>query len=236
MKFQIESASRNKIVLSTRKEQFLYLNTGGRRSGRAKELESKKAEEDDKKIQIEKQVFPAPPVDPPVKLTKLKWAVGSAHLKQNVEISMDSEIPKSLEDITRVIVTVYAFGANGKRETVKSKELWAKDGHVQGDFVLYPPSKQEEKQSGNEEIVLELASTKELTNSGYAFQLKSKDGSILPKLETKNAEEKAGNMILKFEKMDPKLHFSLELLDSHRKIIETLFSDGPFGEWNEAAI
>ncbi len=237
---------------------------GGGRSGRAKALESKKTEDDEEELQIEKQATPARAVDPPVKLTNLKWAVDSAHFEQNVEITMDIDIPKSLENITRVIVTVYALGANGKRETIKAKELWAKDGRVQGDFVLYPPSKHEErsaasypyiytakhrdskemespklqvtgKVSGNEELVLELASTKELKNSGYSFQLKSKDGSFLSKLETKNAEEKAGNIIIKFEKLDPKSHYYLELLDAHGKIIETLFSDVPFGEWDEAA-
>jgi hypothetical protein len=161
-------------------------------------------------------------------------------------------------------VTIYALAANGKRETIKSKELWAKDGRVQGDFVLYSPSKHvegsatsypyiyaakhrdskemespkiqvKEKPSGNEELVLELPSTKELKNSGYSFQLKSKDGSILSRLETKSAEENAGNIILKFVKLDPKLRYSLELLDSHGKVLDTLFSDAPFGQWDETA-
>jgi hypothetical protein len=98
-----------------------------------------------------------------------------------------------------------------------------------------PKLQVKEKPSGNEELVLELPSTKELKNSGYSFQLKSKDGSILSKLAAKNAEEKEGNIILKFVKLDPKLRYSLELLDSHGKVLDTPFSDAPFGQWDETA-
>ncbi len=87
-----------------------------------------------------------PPAEPPVRLYNPKWSVENAHFEEKVALSFDVDLPESLKDITRVIVTVHALSPNGKREEIKSRDLYIKDGKVQGEFDLFRPAKQDNKE------------------------------------------------------------------------------------------
>jgi len=207
---------------------------------------------------------PPPPKDPLVKVSNPKWFVESAQFEDTVSLSVDVFLPESLKDIKRVIVTVFALSPNGAKSQIKSRDLYVDEGKVQGDFVLHRPPKQDnkevescpyvftakhrdskeiesprlpvkEKPWGNDELVLELNSSEELKTGGFAFQLKSKDGSIVSKIETKVGEEKAGKLTLKFVKLNPQLEYTLEMLNSQGEIEDTIFPVIPFGKWAEEA-
>lgn len=205
---------------------------------------------------------PPPPKETPVRLSNPKWSVDSAYFEETVSLSVDVDLPESLKDITRVIVTVFAFIAHEKKQQVKSLDLHVKDGKVQSDFDIPSPEKRENKEidscsylftakhrdskevesprlsvksksKGNDELVLELPSSDELKKNGHTFQLMSKDGTIVWKVETKNGVEKDGKLTLKFENLDPNLEYSLDELNGKGQIIETLFTNTPFGKWAE---
>ncbi len=207
---------------------------------------------------------PPPPKEPAVKLYNPKWSVENANFEEKVSLSFDVDLPESLKDITRVIVTVHALCQYGKREVIKSRDHYIKDGKVHGEFHLSRPAKRGDKEVdscsyiftakhrdskeleshrlpvktnpiGNDELELELTSSDELKNGGFAFQLMAKDRSIIWKIESKNGEDKAGKLTLKFVKLNPNLEYSLDMLNSQGKIVETIFSDTPFGKWAEAS-
>jgi len=207
---------------------------------------------------------PPPPKEPPVKLSNPKWSVNSAYFDDKVTLSVDVLLPDSLKEIKRVIISVFALCQNGAKHSIKIRDLYVDaEGKVEGEFELHRPPKQDnkevescpyyftakhrdskeiesprlpvrEKPRGNDELVLELTSSDELKTGDFAFQLKSKDGSIVSKIETKNGEEKAGMLTLKYVKLDPKLEYTLEMLDSEGNIVETIFQETLFGKWAEA--
>lgn len=200
--------------------------------------------------------------EPRVRLSNLRWSVDRAHFEETVSIILDIEIPEALKEITRVIVTVFALSKTGKREHIKSKELWAKEGKVQGDFILMPPRSRDEKENrtypylfvakhrdskeaespqlpvqekegGKEELILEIPNSVEVKKTGNAFRLRSKDGSVNSKVEVNSGEEKDDSMIIKFSKLDAKLHYTLEELDKQGNLVCTIFSEKLFGKWDE---
>lgn len=212
--------------------------------------------------QIPSNPPPQPPKDPPVKLSNPKWSVESAHFEETVSLSVDVSLPESLKEIKRVIVTVFALSPNGAKSQIKSRDLYVDEGKIQGEFELQRPPKQDnqdvescpyvftakhrdskevespklpvkDKPRGHEELVLEFNSSDELKTGSFAFQLKSKDGSIISKIETKNGLEKEGKLSLKFTKLDPKLEYNLDMLNSKGEIVESIFPDTPFGNWAE---
>lgn len=215
--------------------------------------------------QIPNNPPPPPPKEPPVKLSNPKWSVDSAQFEDTVSLSVDVLLPESLKEIKRVIISVFALYPNGEKPSIKIRDLYVNDeGKVQGEFVLHRPPKQDnkeiescpyvftakhrdskeiesprlpvkEKPRGNDELVLELASSEKLKTEGLAFHLKSKDGSVNSKIETKNGEEKEGMLTLKFIKLDPNLEYALDMLNAQGKIVESIFPNTPFGKWAEGA-
>jgi hypothetical protein len=208
---------------------------------------------------------PEPPAEPLVKLTNPKFLVPDGHFEEKVPFSIDADLPASLKDVKRVIVTAWSIPKNGEKQQAFSKDFYIDDnGKVTGDVELRRPSKYEgkevescpyvftakhrdskeiesprlpvkEKPRGNDELVLELTSSEKLKTEGFAFHLKSKDGSVDSKIETKNGEEKEGVLTLKFTKLDPKLEYSLDMINPQGKILESIFPNTAFGKWAEGA-
>lgn len=245
---------------ATHKDVFAKPKSGGG-LGRARRPESVSEPEQDL---VPEKVAPPPPKEPAVKLSNPKWSVDSAHFGDKVTLSAEVFLPESLKEIKRVIVTIFALSPNGAKSQIKCRDLYVEEGKVEGEFVLERPPKQDnkevescpyvftakhrdskeiestrlavkEKPRGTDELVLEFPSSDELKNGGFAFQLKSKDGSIVSKIESKNGEEKSGKLNLKFVKLDPNLEYTLDMLNSQGKIVETIFPETPFGKWDEAA-
>lgn len=208
---------------------------------------------------------PPPPKEPPVKLSNPKWSVDSAQFEDTVSLSVDVFLPETLKEIKRVIISVFALCPNGEKPSIKVRDLYVNDeGKVKGEFVLHRPPKQDnkeiescpyvftakhrdskeiesprlpvkEKPRGNDELVLEFTSSDELKTGGFAFHLKSKDGSVNSKIETKNGEEKGGLLTLKFTKLDPNLEYALDMLNAQGKIVESIFPNILFGKWAEGS-
>lgn len=244
------------------KDIFTKPTLGGGGGGRAKKpaLAANQEPEEDLIPVAPKQV---PPAEPPVKLSNPKFLVPDGHFEAKVPFSVDADIPASFKDVRRVIVTVWSIPQHGEKQQAFSKDFYIDgNGKVTGEVELRRPSKYEgkevetcpylftakhrhskeiqsprlpvkEKLSGNEDLVLELTSSEILKTGGFVFQLKSKDGSIDSKIETKNGEEKAGMLTLKFTKLDSKLEYALDVLDGQGKIVEAIFPNTPFGKWAE---
>jgi len=166
-----------------------------------------------------------------------------------------------MKDVKRVIVAAWSIPPHGEKQKAFSKDFYIDDeGKVNGEIELRRPPKYEgkevescpyiftakhrdskevespkikvkEKFSGNEEVILEIDASAQLKKSGASFELKSQNGAIISKVEAKNGEEKAGILTLKFEKLDANLSYALILLDSQGEIMETIFTDIPFGKW-----
>lgn len=212
--------------------------------------------------QIPSNPPPASPKAPPVKLSNPKWSVETAHFEDKVSLSVDVSLPESLKEIKRVIITIFSISPNGAKSQIKSRDLYVEAGKVQGEFQLERPPKYDnkevescpyvftakhrdakeiestrlpvnEKPRGNDELVLEFASSEKLKTGGFAFHLKSKDGSYNSKIDTKNGEEKAAILIFKFTKLDPKLEYALDMLNAQGKIVESIFPYMLFGKWAE---
>ena len=213
---------------------------------------------------VPEQAVPPKPQEPAVKLTNPKWAVETAHFGDTVAFSIDVDLPESLKDITRVIVTAFSLPAKKKKEQVKARDFYVKDGKVQGEFELVRPENQDgkevescpyyftakhrdskelegphlpvqDKPKGNDELILELKSSEELKTGGFVFHLKSKDGTVDQKIETKSGQEKEGTLTLKFTKLDPKLEYALDLLNADGKVAESIFPNTQFGKWTEGS-
>ena len=236
----------------------------GRAGGGGKKKPAPTPVEDDEDLQPYDPPPPPPPQEPPVRLYHPKWSVDTAHFGEKVTLSLDADLPESLKDRTRVIVTVHALAPHGQREAIQSRDLYIKDGKVQGEFDLFRPAKREgkeaescpyvftakhrdskeiesprlpvdEKPRGSDELVLELTSSEELKHGGVAFRLQSKDRSIDSKVESKESDEHAGKLRLKFVKLDPNLEYTLDILNSEGKIVDTIFQETLFGAWAEVA-
>jgi hypothetical protein len=205
----------------------------------------------------------APPEQKPlVRLLNPKWSVEEANFEDKVGISVEAVLPESLKDIKRLIVTVFSITSQGIRSQIKSKDLYVDEGLVKGEFELSAPAREGDKviesceylftakhrdskevesprlhakakPRGNDELILEVPSSDDLKKGGHSFRLKSNDGTIICKIETKNVQEKDGTLTFKFEKLDPKLRYALDFLDSQDRIVDTIFSDMPFGRWAE---
>ncbi|MEO6094993.1 MAG: hypothetical protein ABIW76_04710 [Fibrobacteria bacterium] len=204
---------------------------------------------------------PVPPAETKVRLTNPKFLVPDAHFEDKVHFTIDAALPASMKDVKRVIVTVWSIPPHGEKQQAFCKDFYIDDdGKVTGEVELSRPSKTEGKEvescpynftakhrdskevespkikvkerfGGNEEVVLELPASDQLKKDGISFELKSKNGAIISKVEAKTGEEKEGNLSLKFEKIDSNLSYDLNMLDLDGKIMETIFKDIPFGEW-----
>lgn len=249
------------IFPSASKEIFAKPKGGGGGLGRASKPAPTNNQPDEDLVPDAPK--PALPVESLVKLSNPKFLVPEGHFEEKVPFSVDADLPASLKDVKRVIVTAWSLPPHGEKQQAFSKDFYVDDdGKVTGEIELRRPSKQngkevdacpyyftarhrdskqvespkikvKEKFGGNEDLILELAASDDLKNSGTLFELRSKNGAIISKVEVKNGEEKAGVVILKFVKLDANLSYSLNKLDSSGKIEETIFKDLPFGKWNE---
>lgn len=243
---------------TTHKEIFAKPKGGGGGMGRASKPAPTNNQPDEDLVPDAPK--PEPPAEPKVKLTNPKFLVPDAHFEEKVQFTIDAELPASMKDVKRVIVTAWSLLPHGEKQQAFSRDFYIENGKVTGEVELRRPSKYEgkevescpyiftakhrdskevespkikvkEKFGGNEEVILELAASDQLKKDGISFELKSKNGAVISKVEAKTGEEKAGNLTLKFEKLDASLNYDLNMLDSHGKIVETIFKDIPFGKW-----
>lgn len=89
------------------------------------EVETRRAESEDKKEKA--------------KLFNLRWDRERGVLGKTVAAMADAELPPSSNHLTRVMFTLFAVGAHGKRERVAEKEAHLKDGTARAEFRLPAP-------------------------------------------------------------------------------------------------
>jgi hypothetical protein len=201
--------------------------------------------------------------EPVVKLSNPKWLVETGHFGELAKWSVDIELPDSMKDVNRVIITLWAIGPNWPKESIKTKDFYADKGKVQGELELRRPDNKDGKEmescsyyftakhrdskevespklkagskiEGFEELTLEFPEPKDLQGRDITFRLISHDRTFSALLESKKAEEKDGSLLLKFENVNPKLKYTLETIDSQGDRIQTILNEIPFGKWSEA--
>jgi hypothetical protein len=196
--------------------------------------------------------------EPQVRLFNLKWAGEPGCLDGKIKISVQAELPESHKNITRVQFSLFALGPKGEKEPVESKDVFLDQGLAEAEFTLFhSPGKTDAteesrtfvciakhrdskplespkltaKVSQGDELTLELEDAAQIRKLGYAFALKSADGSFESVLTAKDGAEKDGKLSLKFMKLKTDGKYSLDVRDAQGKALETVFKDKAFGSW-----
>ena len=162
-------------------------------------------------------------------------------------------------------MTVWSIPPHGEKQQAFSKDFYIDDdGKVTGEVELRRPSKFEGKEVEScpyyftakhrdskevespkikakerpvvdTDLVLEVANSQTLKDGEYSFELKSNDGTVKIRLESKNVKEKEGKITLTFSKLNPDLLYTLDALNSTGEVFETIFEDVKFGNWGDKA-
>jgi hypothetical protein len=75
-----------------------------------------------------------------VRLHALEWDLSEGEFSGHITASVQGEVPRDIEHITRVQFCLFALDPNGKPESIGKQEGHLKDGTAQAEFTLYYPS------------------------------------------------------------------------------------------------
>jgi hypothetical protein len=190
-------------------------------------------------------------------LSDVAFAKAVAGFGETVVVSATVSLPKSIAHMTRVVFTLCAPGQDGKPEAQGQAEGHAKDGKVTAKMVLPqadPKSDAREREftlrakhkTGKEaeggklkvkadapaDLEIEIGDAAAAKKEGHGFRLTGEPGKVQKTLFPKDGKEKDGKLLLKFEKLDPTLQYTLEELDSQGKMLGAIFSGKKFGVWS----
>ena len=230
---------------------WLLKNAGGLTRARKPEPIPSEPEE-----MVPEQAKPAPAHESPVKLSNPRWLSEEASIGEKVMGSVDLELPDTHAHLTRVTLSLFRIGANGKKEKETTIDVHAKGGTAQGDFILkrlagakpgetvpftFTATHRDAKEVESPELaaveparnlICELDEHSDITKRGYTLVLKG-GGGIHTTYKAEDGIEEGGILKFDFKNMDPEVAYVLELHDEKDRIVSTLFSDKKHGEWGQ---
>ena len=85
------------------------------------------------------------------------------------------------------------------------------------------------------DISIVIEDAKSFTHYADSLILKERNGSIHSRLSSKDAKDENGTLVFEFKKLNPDMHFDLEIQDSKGNLIEKIFTKKWQLDWKNLA-